>query len=105
MSDKKDNVIMFPTKAKVPDTLTISFGDSEPVTYVLSESGNIDLSGLDAISIRDNYDCQDEWYLVPDDNMSVTLSSNFMTDYTVTVMDDFDSKQLSLNFDTTDDGK
>jgi len=45
MSDKKDNVIQFPTKANVPDTLTVSFGDSEPVTYTLS-SDNIDLSGI-----------------------------------------------------------
>lgn len=33
----KDNVIMFPTKAEVPDTITISFGASEPVTYVLQD--------------------------------------------------------------------
>lgn len=108
MSDKKDNVIMFPTKAKVPNTLTISFDDSEPVTYVLSDSGNIDLSGLDTISVdvsQTTYDYLDDWYLIPDDNMSVTLSSDIVTDVTVTVMDDYDSKQLSLNFDTEDDGK
>lgn len=50
MSDKKDNVIMFPTKAKVPDTLTISFGDSKPVTYTLS-SDNIDLTALDTVTV------------------------------------------------------
>ena len=48
MSKKKDNVIQFPTKANVPDTITISFGDSVPVTYTLS-ADNIDLSGIDAI--------------------------------------------------------
>ena len=54
---KKDNVIQFPTKANVPDTLTVSFGDSIPVTYTLS-SDNIDLSGIDTITvdIPDNYD-------------------------------------------------
>ena len=57
MSDKKDNVIQFPTKANVPDTLTVSFGDSIPVTYALS-SNNIDLSGIDTVTvdIPDNYD-------------------------------------------------
>jgi len=43
---KKDNVIQFPTKANVPETLTVSFGDSDPITYTLS-SDNIDLSGID----------------------------------------------------------
>ena len=41
---------MFPTKAKVPDTLTISFGDSEPVTYTLS-SDNIDFTALDTVTV------------------------------------------------------
>ena len=50
MSKEKDNVIMFPTKAKVPDTLTVSFGDSDPITYTLSTDGNIDLSGIDDTS-------------------------------------------------------
>jgi len=47
---KKDNVIQFPTKA-APETLAISFGDSDPVTYKLS-SDNIDLSGIDTVTVN-----------------------------------------------------
>ena len=47
---KKDNVIQFPTKANVPETLTVSFGDSDPITYTLS-SDNIDLSGIDTVTV------------------------------------------------------
>lgn len=72
---KKDNVIMFPTKAKVPDTLTISFGDSEPVTYTLS-SDNIDLSDIDTITVDVPYD--NNWdntmYWQTEDNITVTLT-------------------------------
>jgi hypothetical protein len=72
MSDKKDNVIQFPTKANVPDTLTISFGDSKPVTYTLS-SDNIDLSGIDTVTvdISDNYDWENTMYTTGD---SITIN-------------------------------
>lgn len=75
---KKDNVIQFPTKANVPDTLTVSFGDSDPVTYTLS-SDNIDLSGLDTVTvdIPDNFD----W----SDTMSTTFSHSFGETDSVTV--------------------
>jgi len=46
---KKDNVIQFPNKA-VPETVTVSFGDSDPITYTLS-SDNIDLSGIDTVTV------------------------------------------------------
>lgn len=48
---KKDNVIQFPTKANVPNTITISFGESHPVVYTLKEDNNIDYSGLDTITV------------------------------------------------------
>jgi hypothetical protein len=69
MSDKKenDNVIMFPTKAKVPDTITISFGDSLPVTYNVSTSENVDFSGLDTITIDvGDYPIQDNTQFILD---------------------------------------
>jgi len=74
MSDKKDNVIQFPTKANVPDTLTVSFGDSEPVTYTLS-SDNIDLSGIGTVTvdISDNYDWENAVYTTGD-SITVTVT-------------------------------
>ena len=82
MSDKKDNVIQFPTKANVPDTVTISFGDSDPVTYSLM-TDNIDLSGIDpesvvTVSVADyeNFESMaGAWYDFGDSD-SITLTTN-----------------------------
>ena len=75
MSDKKDNdnVIMFPTKAKVPDTITISFGDSLPVTYSLSTSENIDFSGIDTVTVNMNDANMDDSIKISD---VITLSAS-----------------------------
>jgi len=82
MSKKKDNVIQFPTKANVPDTVTISFGDSAPVTYTLS-SDNIDLSGVDddsvvSVNLSDYEDFKSmagDWYDFGDgDSITTTLT-------------------------------
>lgn len=71
---KKDNVIMFPTKAKVPDTLTISFDDSEPVTYTLS-SDNINLSGIDTMTVDVPYNhTWDNTMYATGDKISITLT-------------------------------
>jgi len=69
---KKDNVIQFPTKANVPETLTVSFGDSDPVIYTLS-SDNIDLSGIDTVTVDvpNNYDWENTMYTTGD---SVTIT-------------------------------
>lgn len=95
MSKKKDNVIQFPTKANVPDTITISFGDSVPVTYTLS-ADNIDLSGLDSdtvtVSLSDyeNFKGMDvPWYDFGDSD-SITLTTNLTVE---------DAAQLSLDLD------
>lgn len=99
---KKDNVIQFPTKANVPDTLTISFGDSDPITYTLS-SDNIDLSGLNTVTvdITDNFD----W----DNNMYTTGWHDFSSDegdnITITVTDPVEMleaemvRQIELDLD------
>ena len=50
MSEKKDNIIPFPTKVKAPDTLTVSFGDSDPITYTLSTE---DLVNTVSITLSD----------------------------------------------------
>ena len=97
---KKDNVIMFPTKAKVPDTLTISFGDSEPVTYTLS-ADNIDLSGLDTITVNipDNIDWNDcmystGWHNFGDsDTITVTVTDP------VEMLEAEMVRQMELDFD------
>lgn len=90
---KKDNVIMFPTKAKVPDTLTISFGDSEPVTYTLS-SDNIDLSGIDTITVDVPYNHNwDNTMYVTGDNISITLTDP------VEMLEAEMERQLSLDFE------
>jgi hypothetical protein len=41
----KNNVFTLNTKSKVPDTITISFNNSEAYTYTLSSSDNIDFTG------------------------------------------------------------
>lgn len=98
MSEKKDNVIQFPTKANVPDTVTISFGDSDPVTYSLT-SDNIDLSGIDSldtvtVDITDGYAWDDDMYSTgwydfgDDDTITVTVSEDSLV-----------STQLSLDLD------
>ena len=98
MSKKKDNVIMFPTKAKVPDTLTISFGDSDPVTYTLKEDdGSIDFSGLNTISITAGGSWNDDYLdtMVGDicpDIVTVSVADTIF-------LDDDDSNQLELYFD------
>jgi len=85
---------MFPTKAKVPDTLTISFGDGDPVTYTLKEDdGSIDFSGLDTISIAGGPDWHDEEY----DTMAGDIFSVSVVD-TIFLEDD-DSNQLELYLD------
>jgi len=75
MSDKKkDNVIQFPTKANVPDTLTVSFGDSVPVTYTLS-ADNIDLSGIDTMTVDVPYNhTWDNTMYATGDKISITLT-------------------------------
>ena len=71
---KKDNVIQFPTKANVPETLTISFGESDPITYTLS-SDNIDLSGIDTVTVDvpGNYDWDNPMYTTGD-SVTVTVT-------------------------------
>lgn len=105
---KKDNVIMFPTKAKVPDTITISFGDSEPVTYILKEDGNIDLSGLDdigTITLTERLESYDPLVYGYETMSGINLSFGEPTSV-ITITDvvdynllNFNEKQLSLNFD------
>ena len=99
MSKKKDNVIQFPTKANVPDTITISFGDSVPVTYTLS-TDNIDLSGLDSdtvtVSLSDyeNFKGMAEpWYNFGDSD-SITLTTNLTVEDAAVL-----HSQLSLDLD------
>lgn len=79
---KKDNVIQFPTKANVPETLTVSFGESDPITYKLS-SDNIDLSGIDkedtvSVSLSDYENFKSmagDWYDFGDsDTITVTVT-------------------------------
>ena len=41
----KNNVFTLNTKNKAPDTITISFNNSEAYTYTLSSSDNIDFTG------------------------------------------------------------
>jgi hypothetical protein len=41
----KNNVFTLNTKSKVPDTINISFNNSEAYTYTLSSSDNIDFTG------------------------------------------------------------
>lgn len=93
MSKKKDNVIQFPTKANVPDTITISFGNSDPVTYTLS-ADNIDLSGIDSmntvtVNVADGCSWDDGMYSTGwhnfGDSATITLSDVNLT--TVTVAD------------------
>ena len=94
MSKKKDNVIQFPTKANVPDTITISFGDSDPVTYTLTQTGKIDFSGITedtiTVNVGEDFDWDDGmystgWHDFGDDN-TITLSDVNLT--TVTLTDD-----------------
>ena len=100
MSKKKDNVIQFPTKANVPDTITISFGDSVPVTYTLS-ADNIDLSGIDSmdtvtVSLSDyeNFTGMAEpWYDFGDAD-SITLTTNLTVEDAAVL-----HSQLSLDLD------
>ena len=97
---KKDNVIQFPTKANVPDTITISFGDSDPVTYSLT-SDNIDLSGIDSMDTvtvnvgdYDNFNTMAEaWYDFGDSN-SITLTTNLSLEDSAVL-----AGQLSLDLD------
>lgn len=103
MSDKKDNVIQFPTKANVPDTVTISFGDSDPVTYTLS-SDNIDLSGIDSdtvtVSLADynNFNTMaGDWYDFGDSD-SITLTTDLTLEQAAVL-----HSQLSLDLDEDND--
>lgn len=41
----KNNVFTLNTKSNAPDTITISFNNSEAHTYTLSSSDNIDFTG------------------------------------------------------------
>lgn len=100
MSDKKkDNVIQFPTKANVPDTLTVSFGDSVPVTYTLS-ADNIDLSGIDSDTVTvsladfDNFKgLAEPWYDFGDSD-SITLTTNLTLEDSAVL-----ASQLNLDLD------
>lgn len=96
---KKDNVIQFPTKANVPETLTISFGDSDPVNYTLSPN-NIDLSGIDG-TISVNLSDYENFKSMTKDSYNLSYSDTF----TITVTDPVEmleaemEKQLSLDLD------
>lgn len=96
---KKDNVIQFPTKANVPETMTISFGDSDPVTYTLS-SDNIDLSGIDGTITANLSDYENfktmakDWYNFGDsDTITVTVTDP------VEMLEAEMERQLSLDLD------
>ena len=102
MSKEKDNVIMFPTKAKVPDTLTVSFGDSDPITYTLSTDGNIDLSGIDdtsdtvtvSLADYDNFNTMaGDWYDFGDSD-SITLTTDLTLEQAAVL-----HSQLSLDLE------
>lgn len=74
MSEKKDNIIPFPTKVKAPDTLTVSFGDSDPVTYTLSSE---DLVNTVCVTLSDYENFKNmaaDWYdFGHSDNITITV--------------------------------
>ena len=103
MSKEKDNIIPFPTKVKAPDTLTVSFGESDPVTYTISEEDLVNTVSITLSDYENFKSMAADWYDFGDSDIStgdvdtITLTMDNPID-TMAIDDD----QFEFDFDFDD---
>lgn len=93
MSEKKDNIIPFPTKVKAPDTLTVSFGDSDPITYTLSTEDLVNTVSITLSDYENFKNMAADWYDFGDFD-SIDITTDLTLDDSGLV-----ANQLSLDLD------